>query len=409
VPAKVLRFIRRAISSRLFVFLFVVAVFGLLSGGRLKRSADATFYIALSDAVQHRTVATFLTSKQANFSVVVFPALLAVVRTASPTYWEPIILALNVICAGITAVLLVSMVRMVTGSLAAAAVALFLYLVCFDIFLWVSWLLTDTIYTAIALTAYVLSVRGIFEGEGTQRWRRVKLFLAVIVATMTRPVGFILIPIVALTEWLFVGLPKKLNRRWSWTLFFAAVTCVFLVHAYFFQDMTRWPVKFMQPKLQELAAREKAGEVVMGRTETAHRPPVSMAGHVMIEVDRFFRFFQATSSQYSFVHNILSLPYYAALYLLALIGVVDGARNGDARRKAVIDTALLWVLATAALAAATSLDFDFRYRLPLMPQIILLGCCGVDALMRRYALREPQVLMAQSPLPEPVFSDRSTR
>ncbi len=373
-------------TSRLFIFLFAVVVFGLLSGGRLKRSADAPFYLALSDAVQHGTVATFLTSKQANFSVIVFPALLALVRMASPAHWEPIVLALNIICAGITAVLLVSLVRMVTGSLAAAAVALFFYIVCFDIFLWVAWLLTDTIYTAIALAAFVLSVRGIFEGEGAQHWRRVKLFFAVIVATITRPVGFILLPIVTLTEWLFVGLPKKLNRRGLWILFFSAVAGGFLVHAYFFQDMTRWPVGFMRPKLQELAAREQAGEVVMGRTETAHRPPVSMAGHVMIEVDRFIRFFQATSSQYSFLHNALSLPYYAALYLLALIGVVDGVRNGDTRRKAVIDTALLWLLATAALAAATSLDFDFRYRLPLMPQIILLGSCGAEALMRRYAL-----------------------
>jgi hypothetical protein len=49
----------------------------------------------------------------------------------------------------------------------------------------------------------------------------------------------------------------------------------------------------------------------------------------------------------------------------------------------------------AALSGATVLDYDWRYRMPLMPQLILLSACGADALLRRQTAAQPEPLPAQ--------------
>jgi len=282
-------------------------------------------------------------------------------------------------------VLLVKLVRMITGSDAAAAIALLFYVVCADIWVWVRFLETDNIYTAIATFAFLLVVRGVLNPEGSQGARRAKVALATILAAVTRPVGVFVVPLVIMAEWFFVQRAEKKDRRALWLLVGFGIVAAFFLHAYFYQDMRRWPSDWMRPKLQEYVAREQGGEVVWSRHETFHRPPSTMSDYLSIEADRFARFFQITAAGFSRIHNVAAIGYYGPLYLLALIGIVDALRSADRRRSAAVQAALLWIVAAAALSAVTVLDFDWRYRLPLMPQIILLGACGADALLRRFA------------------------
>jgi hypothetical protein len=83
----------------------------------------------------------------------------------------------------------------------------------------------------------------------------------------------------------------------------------------------------------------------------------------------------------------VALVYYLPLYALMLLGIGDGLRSGDRRRRALVHTALLWLVAMDIFCAVTNLDYDWRYRLPLMPQIILLAACGFEAITRRLARR----------------------
>lgn len=376
---------RRAVASPLFVFLLAAAAIGISTRGRLQPSPDMKFYVTLADAVSKGHFDVFTTSKQANFTIIIFPSILAVVRMISPAHWQSIMLAINVVCAAITAMLVVKLVRMVTGSDAAATIALLFYLVCFDVLVWVRFLETDSIYTAIATAAFLLVVRGVLYPDGPQGRRRANVALATILAAVTRPVGVVVVPLVILVEWLFGQRAEKTGRRVVWMLVGFGIVATFFLHAYLYQDPRRWPSDWMRPKLQEYAAREQGGEVVWGRHETFHQPPSTMSDYLSIEADRFVRFFQITSSGFSRTHNLMAIAYYGPLFLLTLIGIADGLRSADGRRSAVVQVALLWIVTEAALCAVTNLDFDWRYRLPLMPQIILLGACGADALMRRFA------------------------
>jgi UDP-N-acetylmuramyl pentapeptide phosphotransferase/UDP-N-acetylglucosamine-1-phosphate transferase len=212
----------------------------------------------------------------------------------------------------------------------------------------------------------------------------------VLVATFTRAVGVLLVPLTVVTEAVFVRDDTSENRRRVWTVFAIGFVAAMLVHAYFFHDMRRWPTDFMRPKLEEYAAREQAGEVVWDRAETAHARPESMLGHVAIEADRFVRFFQVTVAGFSRAHNAYAILYYIPLYGLALIGILDALLGVDERRRAVVHVTLLWILSMAALCAVTILDFDWRYRMPLLPQLIVLAACGAEAVGRRVTVLRPQ-------------------
>jgi hypothetical protein len=377
--------LRRSVSSSIVVFIVVAAAFAITTRGHLLQSLDSAFYLSLADSAQQGKAGTFTTSAQANFTIVLFPALLAFIRAASPSHWEAIILALNVVCAAITAVFLVKLVRALTDSTAAAIAALLFYVGAYDIFTWVNRLLTDHIYTMLATIVFVLILRGITDVGVSVVGRNLKMYAALVLAVITRPVGFMLVPLTIVTEWVFVRRDTKAGRRAVWILFASGLIAAIAVHAYFFQDMRRWPSDFLRPKLQEYADREQRGEVVWDRAETAHAPPGSMLGHAAIEVDRFVRFFQVTTPRNSRAHNLYAIVYYGAMYALALIGIIAALREGDRRRRAAVHAALFWILSAAALSAVSVLDYDWRYRLPLMPQMILLAAIGLDASVRKFA------------------------
>jgi 4-amino-4-deoxy-L-arabinose transferase-like glycosyltransferase len=377
--------LRRSVRSSIVVFILVAALFAITTRGHLRRSFDSVTYLSLADAAQQGKVSTFTTSTQANFTIVLFPALIAFIRKAAPLHWEAILLAINTICAAVTAVFLMKLVRAVTDSTAAAVAALLFYVCAHDIFVWIGWLLTDHIYTMLSVIVFALLVRGIANSKTDNLSRSLKMYAALALAVITRPVGFVLLPLTVVMQWVFVKRDTKVNRRAVWILFVSGFIAAIVVHAYFFQDMRRWPSDFMRPKLQEYADREQSGEVVWGHTETFHAPPVSFGDHVSIEADRFVRFFQVTSERNSRGHNLYSILYYLLLYALALFGIATALRGDDRRRSAVVHVTLLWILTAAALSAVSILDYDWRYRLPLMPQMILLAAIGTEAAVRGFA------------------------
>ncbi len=397
MKATLSRIVRSAIDSRIFVLLASAATFVLAAKGQLRFSPDAQFYLKLARDLEAGRFSVLAVGGQANFSVAGFAALLAAVRTMTPQHWQSVMLAVNVVSAAVTAVLLVSLMRKATTSLMATVFTLVAFVGCYDVFCWIGFLLTDHVYTMISLVVFLLALRGVLDPDAPQRARRVKLWLATVVAAVARPVGVVLLPVVALTEWMTTRRGRNGGWRTVWAIVVVGGMAGLLIRAYYFQDMRRWPLHWMRPKLVELAKLEKTGEVMRDRREMFHAPPVTVTDHLMIEADRCVRFFQITSVTFSRLHNAIALVYYVPLYALMLLGIVNGLKSGDGRRRALVHTALLWLVAMDLFCGATNLDYDWRYRLPLMPQMILLAACGVEAVTRRLVVPDSVPVSATAP------------
>jgi hypothetical protein len=313
---------------------------------------------------------------------------LALARVTTPHHWQIAMVAFNVTCSGLLAVMLVEVARRATRSAGGALVALLFYAGCYELLQWIPFIVTDLMFAVVAFVPFALVARRILDPR--EPGRPALLAISLTVAVMTRPPGVVLIPLVLFVELVLVQ--KRIRAR-STAIFIvaAALAAVFVRTAIVYQP-ERWPFDFIRPKIEEFAGREKKGEVVYDQKESYRPPPRSPIEHVVIEGDRFARFFQFTTPGYSRTHKLINIIYFAPLYALAIIGLVAVLRAGDPRRRAFVIALAMWIGIFALFQALTVLDYDWRFRIPVLPQCILLAACGADAIIVWWRTRSSRVL-----------------
>jgi len=361
---------------------FVAALFAcsILSGGHPRNATDTPLYVSLADGMRTGDVSGIVTLSAARWSKATYLTILALARSFAGGQWTLVMMFVNILCSALTAVLLVDLVRRATRWRGAWVFALISYLVCWDIWSWLPFVVTDVMYTLVAFVPFALVARRlIIDGEP---FRPFLLTASLVIVFFTRPPGIVIIPLVLFVELVFVR--RRVRGRTAALTIMAAAVLALLVRTAVVQDPARWPFRFLQPKLVEFSGREKAGEVMQDRKESYRPPPHTMADHVAIESDRFVRFFQVTAPTNSRRHNLISLVFFVPLYSLALLGAGAGLAGCDRHRINLVITLLVWIGVFAFFHALTILDYDWRFRLPLLPQMILLAACGADALAARW-------------------------
>lgn len=368
--------LRRFVASNVAVFLVVAVLHGVMTRGHAIVGPDTGLYTKLADQVRGGDWSGVFDSSRVLWTKTVYIAILAAARAISDTRWALIMMAVNVAASAATAVLLVALMRRATSSVLAAAVALAFYVASFDVFTWVRWLLTDTLYTFVAMAVFVLAAAPVVDPHAPRRYGL--LAVALLFALFTRPPGMVLIVLTSVAA-LWLWPPRRLRRGLLASMLLAIVVAV-TFRTYVVQDPSRWPAQPLRPKIAEFAAREKTGEVMFGRKETLRTPPRTYGDHLVMQADRFARFFQFTSPTFSRAHSIYNILYFVALYALAIIGGVYGYRSS---RRDLVRLTLLWFLAFAVYHAITVLDYDWRFRAPVMPQLFVLAAIGAELLAQR--------------------------
>jgi hypothetical protein len=91
---------------------------------------------------------------------------------------------------------------------------------------------------------------------------------------------------------------------------------------------------------------------------------------------------------YSLKHNLLNMAFFIPAYAFALSALGFLKRTGAAgqdkgtQKTAVLCLAL--IVSFALFHAVTNIDFDWRYRLPIIFPLILLAAIGFDAVIKTY-------------------------
>lgn len=372
------------ISSRLFVFLAtLVAHAGVMLWSRPAISGDGPLYARLADAILRGDWDALFDPARAHWTKSIFLALVAGAKVIAPGEWPVLVTAFNVVCSAATAVLVVSLVRLATGSVVAAWAAFLFYAGSFDVFYGNGNVMTDPLYILFTTAVLVLTARPILTGEPPRSI--LPLTVCLLVAIFTRPTGIVnLLPVLVAVvafwprrsgQGLSVG-----GRRVLWLVVAAALTAGTLIRTYVAEDPSRWPFDLFRPKVEQLITREKGGEVVLGHASTFRPPTESYSDHLVLAGSRFVRFFQFLCAEFSRRHNWMNALYYGPLYALGMLGVVDAIRTKDRKHREFVLLLLLWVVVFAWFHALTTLLW--RYRTPLLPQMIVLAAYGVHALER---------------------------
>lgn len=362
----------------------VLAAFGMIYAPD-SRSYSAAADQLIATGFDYFTVVAQSRSAYPPAMYALFATLVAVLKLLFGASWGVAVGVLNVVAAAGTAAVLVRVTRRATDSGAAAWCALGLFLACFNIALWVPFALSDVTFLFLSFLVFALVADRILRGGGS--W--VPVFVLAVVVAFYRPTGAVLLPSAAWAFFLARSRPGTGRKTAAALVALAAVAGTFLF-AWFVQQPARWPLAAFSRPMERTARFYAIGEVVSARPETYHAPPVSVLDHVVIAGDRFLHFFAVTAADFSLSHNLINALFFVPAYALALWLAVAVARRRDGLSQPQRDVFLAaagFVLATAAFHGLLQIDFDWRYRLPILPHLILLAAGGAAVLLRRRGVR----------------------
>lgn len=313
---------------------------------------------------------------------VLFATLLALLRLAFGEGWSAALVVLNYVLHVALGMLVVRLAIRLTGSGLAGWGALLLFLGCFDLLVWVPAVLSDASFVFLAFAIFTLAAARIL-GE-SRRW--LPVLGPATIGIFYRPTGFVLLPDLALAVYLAKSRSAGLRRGVALALIVAATIALAFAFSWFMQDPGRWPFDALSVAFRDTAAGYAAGEVVSARPETFHAPPRHLGDFVLISADRFLHFFAVDAAAFSAAHRVAGLVFFLPCYALAAwlaLALWRGRTDfGSAERKVFL-AAYGALFSYAIFHALVQVDFDWRYRVPILPHLILLAAGGLADLTRR--------------------------
>jgi hypothetical protein len=315
-----------------------------------------------------------------------FGTLLAALRLVFGGGWAAALVALNLAAHVAVGMLLVRLAARLTGSGAAAWGALFLYLICFDLLMWVPFVLSDSTFVFLAFVIFTLASARIL-GDA-RNWLAVMAPAAA--GIFYRPTGMVLIPDLAWAIYLSRTGGKAIRRGPALAVLAAALLAAFLAFAWLMQDPDRWPLDALSAAFGNTGAGYALGEVVNARPETYHAAPAALTDFMLIAADRFLHFFAIGAAGFSASHWLAELAFFLPCYLLAgwlAVALWLGRTAFAAPERKVFLAAFGALLSYAVFHGLVQVDFDWRYRTPILPHLILLAAGGLADLVRRSAAR----------------------
>ena len=135
------------------------------------------------------------------------------------------------------------------------------------------------------------------------------------------------------------------------------------------------PLKFLRTKFEY----DMAGIVVWDRYISSELFAGNTLGSTLFYLEKLARFFQFYVPQYSPLHNILNSMFFIPTYLSLFFLMVSKSIN-----KIEILVIIFFIFATAFFHTFTVIDYDWRYRLVLIPFLCNLFAIGFQKILYKY-------------------------
>ena len=351
----------------------------------LQTGSDTNSYSEWADLMiaHHFNVVSYLREQSFVVPPVLYLAwvlIVASLKTVLGHWWMHGVVALNWLCfiGGTYATL--SWVRRATASAGAVLLAAACFLVSADLLIFVPFVLSDLTFWGLSTIIVVMGLQFAARDDldNTARHLAIGTILTA-VAMMFRPVAlplalFWIVAIIARAQRERV---VRHGARLFGVLCGVAILAV-IGHAYVLLNPSAWPGRL--PAMFEVLSREyRQGVLVYSPDENFNvAPAVDWFGFIRITIEKWIYFWTPWLPHYSAAHTVMNLAFFAPVYFLSVIALLRS------RRLAASQQIQAWLLATLALFvssfhAMVQIDYDHRYRLPLLPVLIMLAGLGLEA------------------------------
>ena len=376
--------VSRAIDSDVFIFAVLLAGYSLftLAVGGVVMGYDSYAYERWADTLLgvRFNYASFFQSpaiRPLHAFRIGFITLIALTKMLCGDRWQIALIATNHLASAFAGVLLVRITRLVTGLRIAAWLSLGFYGMSFDVAHWNRFVLSDSTFLLLSFAVFFFAVRAIVtEDRPTARW--ISAAVLSLLAIFYRPTGCVVI--VPLIYSFFSRSRRARGHAVSFVqtmiVFVLVAVMAFAAAALIVKEPARWPFRLGSKQIRMLSLRAGSGEVV--EVHVYRPPPQRFGDFLVLYMDKFVRFFQITASDFSPRHNAYLLLFFVPLYGCALAAITWMAiQRRIGGREIAILVALVEILSFALFHALTIVDSIWRYRVPILPHLILLAAFGL--------------------------------
>ncbi len=305
------------------------------------------------------------------FSVPVF--FIALCKIFFVNFWQFAFLLFNLILIFISLIIFVKSLKLVGVRPILITLGLPLIVVSADVLTWPRFVLTDTIYAFVVLVAIFY----IFKGIVNNKIYFLQLILVMITLFITRPSSFSI-------NFSIIFFMIILNFH----SFFKIKSIVFFFLALLFSTPILFAIFYsiIELKFNEIAKIEfitsmvKVGMIVHDRPDTWVDQPKNFFDIVYIYFLRLIYFFNPYASTFSTLHIILNIIQTAVIIISIFLWFYVGKKIININK--VIVYILLLSFSVAAFHSFILIDYDWRYRFPIILPLIMLFPITLELLFR---------------------------
>jgi hypothetical protein len=157
---------------------------------------------------------------------------------------------------------------------------------------------------------------------------------------------------------------------------------VMFAHATLMMHPAQWPIGSPPPFLSLLSDEYHRGVLVYApESDLMVAPATSIAGAMRITLQKLIYFLTPWLPHFSTAHTLLNLAFFVPAYGLSAAALALRSRLSPAQQRATV-LLTAYVIALSVFHAMLQIEFDHRYRLPMLPVLIMLSALGLEAVRR---------------------------
>lgn len=314
----------------------------------------------------------FLTASPAFRQYIGFVTWCAILKSLIGDHWPVAIVATNALANATLVCVMTSQLKRLGICWQARAAMIIWCLVAFDLLVWSKGLLSDTTFLLLATSAVVTWAR---HATGPRRSLILPSML-MILAICWRPTGIaLLLPWGICLLMRYVSRLPPVNRGFVLVGSALILEGTFLIFAYYMGNPEAWPLPVGEGHIKYTAHYYDQGQVVWKRYATYHEVPVALLDYHLITLDRLRYWFACFESEFSLAHKAYNVVFYVPLYVGSLWAVKLWVRKEllwNLELDRMVTVLLTSVLAFTAMHAMLQVDYGWRYRVPIIPCLLML-------------------------------------
>ncbi len=307
----------------------------------------------------------------------------ALLRIAMAEAWVQGLLWVNLVCVCFSLLALWRCARLLGATHWALVMGMLSLAVSADMLLWPHYMLSDTMYAALVMAAVWHTVHLVVARQ-RHGWRlMVALLPWAVLAIFSRPAAPAFVAAL-LSVPMLVWSASRWCRSGKAMLLTLACAALALPVAYAFCILVLpdiWPALSASRGFQMALAHVNEGGVIHHRPETYIGAPHGLGGVMQLYLLRLASFFSPYAAGFSKLHLAIN-ALQGALLLIGLAGAVWRFGDISAEKRAAVLFLLTVSGCTAGYHSAILIDYDWRYRFPVVVPLSVVAVLGWNLWLR---------------------------